>query len=72
MKKFQSIPLLFALLFMASCASHNVRLEQGNPGESAYDFTLPDQDGDMVTLSGLLKDSRGAVIAFYPKDESKN
>lgn len=72
MKKFQSILLLSALLFMASCASHNVRVEQGNSGEAAYDFTLPDQSGNMVSLSGLLKGSRGAVIAFYPKDESKN
>ena len=72
MKKFQSILLLSALVFVVSCASHNVRVEQGNSGEAAYDFTLPDQSGNMVSLSGLLKGSRGAVIAFYPKDESKN
>jgi thioredoxin-dependent peroxiredoxin len=35
------------------------------PGDDAPDFTLPDQDGDEVTLSDL----RGApvVLYFYPK-----
>jgi peroxiredoxin Q/BCP len=37
-------------------------------GENAPDFTLPDQDGDDVTLSGL----RGTtvVLYFYPKADT--
>ncbi len=38
------------------------------PGTAAPDFTLPDQDGNPVTLSGL----RGSnvVLVFYPADET--
>ena len=38
------------------------------PGSPAPDFTLPDQDGNEVSLSGL----RGhrVVLAFYPNDFS--
>ena len=37
-----------------------------NPGTTAPDFTLPDQNGDMRTLS----DYRGqkVILYFYPKD----
>lgn len=35
-------------------------------GERAPDFTLPDQDGNDVTLSALLADGP-VVIFFYPK-----
>lgn len=35
-------------------------------GEKAPDFTLPDQDGNEVTLSGLLADGP-VVIFFYPR-----
>jgi len=39
-----------------------------NPGDTAPDFTLPDQDGNPVTLSGL----RGTtvVLYFYPKADT--
>ena len=37
-------------------------------GEPAPDFTLPDQDGNPVSLSGL-KGQR-VVIYFYPKDDT--
>lgn len=37
-------------------------------GDSAPDFTLPDQDGNPVSLSGL-KGQR-VVIYFYPKDDT--
>ena len=40
-------------------------LEQG---EKAPDFTLTDQDGDDVTLSGLA--GRTAVLYFYPKADT--
>ena len=38
------------------------------PGQEAPDFTLPDQDGNDVTLSGL----RGSpvVLYFYPKADT--
>lgn len=38
------------------------------PGEQAPDFVLPDQDGNLVKLSGL----RGApaVVYFYPKADT--
>jgi thioredoxin-dependent peroxiredoxin len=38
------------------------------PGQQAPDFTLPDQDGEDVTLSAL----RGSpvVVYFYPKDDT--
>jgi hypothetical protein len=37
-----------------------------------YDFTLSNQNGEPVTLSKVLEDYRGAVIAFYPKNDSKD
>lgn len=37
-------------------------------GAAAPDFTLPDQTGTAVTLSAVLEDHRGAIVAFYPKD----
>jgi thioredoxin-dependent peroxiredoxin len=38
------------------------------PEESAPDFTLPDQDGNEVTLSSLR--GRTVVLYFYPKDDT--
>ena len=38
-------------------------------GDTAHDFTLPDQDGNPVTLSALW--AKGPlVLYFYPKDET--
>lgn len=37
-------------------------------GATAPDFTLPDQTGTAVSLSAVLTDHRGAIVAFYPKD----
>jgi len=37
-------------------------------GEDAPDFTLPDQDGKPVSLSGLL--GTNVVLVFYPIDET--
>jgi peroxiredoxin Q/BCP len=37
-------------------------------GETAPDFTLPDQDGNEVTLSGLR--GRPVVLYFYPKADT--
>ncbi len=72
MKRFNSIFPLLLILFMTSCSSQNVRMDSGKAVETAYDFTLPDQNGNPATLSNILKGNRGAVIAFYPKDDSKN
>ncbi|MEJ2515199.1 MAG: peroxiredoxin [Gammaproteobacteria bacterium] len=36
-------------------------------GDRAPDFTLPDQDGNAVSLKGLLKDGP-VVLYFYPAD----
>jgi len=38
------------------------------PGQDAPDFTLPDQDGNEVTLSALR--GRPVVVYFYPKDDT--
>jgi peroxiredoxin Q/BCP len=38
-------------------------------GDPAPDFTLPDHQGDDVTLSGFLGESN-VVLYFYPKDFS--
>jgi thioredoxin-dependent peroxiredoxin len=38
------------------------------PGEKAPDFTLPDQDGEQVTLSGLRGET--VVLYFYPRADT--
>ena len=38
------------------------------PGQTAPDFTLPDQDGDDVTLSSL--QGQPVLLYFYPRDET--
>lgn len=38
------------------------------PGQTAPDFTLPDQDGASVTLSGLR--GQPVLVYFYPRDET--
>jgi len=60
-----------APLFFLACASSNVDPQPHNMGDLAYNFTLPDQDGNMVALNEVLNEYSGAVIAFYPKDDSK-
>lgn len=37
-------------------------------GDTAPDFTLPDQTGAPVTLSEVAQGHRGVIVAFYPKD----
>jgi peroxiredoxin Q/BCP len=39
-----------------------------NPGDQAPDFTLPDQDGKPVSLSGLR--GKTVVLYFYPKADT--
>jgi thioredoxin-dependent peroxiredoxin len=38
------------------------------PGDEAPDFTLPDQDGKLVTLAGLR--GQPVVVYFYPKADT--
>ena len=38
------------------------------PGAQAPDFTLPDQDGQEVSLHDLLAEGRNLVLVFYPLD----
>lgn len=57
---------------LSACASIDVQKKSNAQDSTAHDFTLPDQNGKSVKLSDVLKDYRGAVIAFYPKDDSKN
>lgn len=65
--------ILFVLMFSAlwACSSLGVKTSYV-PGENAYDFTLPDQNGKLLKLSDVMKEYRGAVLAFYPKDDTKN
>lgn len=72
MKKLFIRSMVFMILLFAGCAIHKQNLKPQNIGDLAYDFTLPDQNGNNVTLSDVLKAHDGAVIAFYPKDESMN
>lgn len=37
-------------------------------GDSAPDFTLPDQEGNEITLSSLI--GKNVVLYFYPKDDT--
>jgi thioredoxin-dependent peroxiredoxin len=37
-------------------------------GDAAPDFTLPDQDGNTVSLTGL--SGKNVVLVFYPADET--
>jgi peroxiredoxin Q/BCP len=39
-----------------------------NPGDTAPDFTLPDQDGNSVSLSSLR--GKNVVLYFYPKADT--
>nr|WP_317412508.1 thioredoxin-dependent thiol peroxidase [uncultured Solibaculum sp.] len=39
-----------------------------NPGDKAPDFTLPDQNGKMVSLSSFL--GKTVVLYFYPRDNT--
>jgi hypothetical protein len=62
--------LMFSVL--SACSSFDVKKTSHMPGETAYDFTLPDQNGKLLKLSDVMKEYRGAVLAFYPKDDTKN
>lgn len=72
MRIIKPVLLLTVLIFLASCSSGSVKDGENITASKAPDFTLPDQDGKSVTLKGLLENKKGAVLAFYPKDDSRN
>lgn len=39
-------------------------------GDKAPDFTATDQDGNTVSLSGILADGKRVILYFYPKDNT--
>ncbi len=71
--KAKKLVLFFIILdFLSACSSAGVKKTPHQVGDRATDFTLPDQDGNMVTLSEVLEDHRGVILAFYPKDDTGN
>lgn len=64
--------LLSVFMFFVLCfsASADVKNSSSVSVNIAPDFTLADQDGKMWKLSDVLKDYRGVVLAFYPKDDT--
>lgn len=71
MRMTKVISAVFMLLFVLACASVDVKQTPLVSDTAAPDFTLSDQDGKKITLSDVLKDYRGVVLAFYPKDDTK-
>jgi heat shock protein HslJ len=66
------IVMVVMVAALSACASTDVQKTSNAQNSTAQDFTLPDSNGKPVKLSDVLKDYRGAVIAFYPKDDSRN
>jgi cytochrome oxidase Cu insertion factor (SCO1/SenC/PrrC family) len=66
------ILMLVMTAALSACASINGQKMPHAQNAAVPDFTLPDQNGNLVKLSDVLKDYRGAVLAFYPKDDSRN
>ena len=62
--------LLFVTGLFADAAPPIKQQKSENGVQLAPDFTLPDQNGSLVNLSAILETHRGAVIAFYPKDDT--
>jgi peroxiredoxin Q/BCP len=71
MKKSTIALCMFGLVLITACATQTTNRQTGDAGAQAPDFTLPDQNGTPVSLSGMLKEYRGVVLAFYPKDDSR-
>ncbi|NLX52156.1 MAG: redoxin domain-containing protein [Deltaproteobacteria bacterium] len=70
MKQTRLIFIALVLLAFAACAGADVKTDAAASGQTAADFTLPDQDGKMWTLAETLKDYKAVVLAFYPKDDT--
>ena len=59
---------MFAFSFLPAFVLADVK--QTPASDKSPDFTLADQNGNSVTVSVLLKEYRGVVLAFYPKDDT--
>ena len=70
MKIKKQIYVLIFLFVVCATAGAEVKTDVASPDQTAVDFTLPDQDGKMWTLSETLKDYKAVVLAFYPKDDT--
>jgi hypothetical protein len=70
MKIKKQIYVLIFLFVACAGAGAEVKTDVVSPVQKAVDFTLPDQDGKMWTLSETLKDYKAVVLAFYPKDDT--
>lgn len=71
MRQVNFIFIGLALLLFTSCAGAGLKTDSTALGPQAVDFALPDQDGKIWKLSDTLKDYRAVVLAFYPKDDTK-
>ena len=63
--------LIVVAVFFAGTSVHAAQDLRGSL-PTAHDFTLPDQNEELLTLSTFVKEYRGAVVAFYPKNDSRN
>ena len=71
MRKFHLIYAVILILALAACAGADIKNTSSAPGRTAPDFALTDQDGKMWQLSEALKEHRAVVLAFYPKDDTR-
>ena len=70
MRKTKLFLIMLVALAMCAAAAAEVKTVVALPDQKAVDFTLPDQDGKMWTLSETIKDYKAVVLAFYPKDDT--
>jgi hypothetical protein len=71
MRIFHLIYAVILILALAACAGADIKNTSSAPGRTAPDFALPDQDGKLWKLSDALKEHRAVVLAFYPKDDTR-
>jgi hypothetical protein len=71
MKNRTIVLCIVGLVFISACATQTANRQTGESGAPAPEFTLSDQNGNQVSLSGVLKEYQGVVLAFYPKDDSR-
>ncbi|NLN38543.1 MAG: redoxin domain-containing protein [Smithella sp.] len=69
MRHAKIIILMLTLVALSACGGRDVKTDT-IPAGPAADFSLTDQDGKIWTLTETLKNHRGVVLAFYPKDNT--
>ena len=72
-KNMRQTRLLFIammLLAFCACAGADIKTDAIPTGQKTIDFTLPDRNGKLWTLSETLKSYNAVVLAFYPKDDT--